>query len=96
MFGVLLRDMDAVRRPVVVHDLRMVNGDVRGSPVEIVDGITPLAHHLSHQTVGDTDGRRGVVDESGLHLLPAGGEFRVRRRRERNNVELVTLAFAAS
>ena len=79
---------------VVVDDLRVVDRDVRGPLVEIVDGVTPLAHHLSHQTVGDADRCRGVVHEPGLHLLPAGGELRVRRRRERNDVEFVPLAFS--
>ena len=76
--GLLLRDVDTVSRPVVVDDLRVVDGDIRGPPVELVDRIAPFAHHLSDQTVGDADGGRGVVHESGLHLLPAGGEFRVR------------------
>src|ERR1700727_3404158 len=91
--GLLLRDVDTGSAPVVVDDLRVVDGDIRGPPVEFVYGVTPLAHHLCDQTVGDAYGGRGVVHESGLHLLPAGGEFRVRRRRERNDVELVTLAF---
>ena len=90
----LARQMDTVRRPVVVHDLRVVDRDVGGPTVEIVDGITPFAHHLGHQTVGDADRGRGVVDEPGLHLAPAGGELRQGRRRQRNNVELVPLAFA--
>src|ERR1700755_2477906 len=91
--GLLLRDLDTVSRPVVVDDLRVVDGDVRGPLIEFVDGIASLAHYLSHQTVGNADGRRGAVHESVLLLLPAGGEYRVRRRRERNDVELVMLAF---
>src|ERR1700742_3434067 len=92
----LPRDVDAVRGAVVVDDLRVIERDVRRPAVEIVDGVTPFAHHLSHQTVGDTYGGGGVVHESGLHLLPAGAEVGERRRRERNDIELASFAFSRS
>ena len=64
--------MDAVRGAVVLDDLRMVDRDVSRPPIEIVDGITPFAHHLGHQTVSDADGGCRIVHELGLHLVASG------------------------
>ena len=61
-----------MRGAIVLDDLRMVDRDVGRPLLEIVDGITPFAHYLGHQTISDTDGGCRIVDELGLHLVPAG------------------------
>src|SRR5271163_2934078 len=85
--------MNPMRSAVVLDNLRMVYRDIGRSLIEIVNGITPFAHHLGYQTIGDADGSCRIVDEPGLHLAPAGGEVRQGRRCQRNNLELVSLAF---
>ena len=53
---VLLGHMDAVRGAVVLDNLRVIYRDVGRPLIEVVDGITPFAHHLGHQTICDADG----------------------------------------
>src|ERR1700761_4978053 len=90
---ILLCDVDSVSGPVVVDDLRMVNGDICGPTVEIIDGVTTFAHHLGHQTIGGAHSAYRVVHETGFDLLPPGAEIRQRAGRERHDLELVMLAF---
>src|SRR5580693_4752489 len=85
--------MNAMCAAVVLDDLRVVDRDVSRPLIEIVDGIAPLTHHLGHQTIGYSDSGCGVIDEPGLHLVPAVIEIRESRRRQRNDVEFVSLAF---
>src|ERR1700734_1244734 len=85
--------MNPMCSAVALDNLRVVYRDIGRSLIEIVDGITPFAHHLGDQTIGDADGSCRVVDEAGLYLTPAGGEVREGRRCQRNNVEFVPLAF---
>ena len=68
--------MNAVRGAVVLDDLRVVHRDVSRPLIEVVDGIAAFAHHLGHQPIGDADGGCWIIDEPGLHLVPAGGEIR--------------------
>jgi hypothetical protein len=90
---VLLCQVDTVRGAIVLDDLRVVYRDVSCPLIEIVDGIAPFAHHLGHQTIGDANGGCRIIDEPGLHLVPAGREIRQGRRRQRNDVEFVSLPF---
>src|SRR5919198_2010106 len=66
----LVRRPDPVRRPIVLDDVRMVDGDRVGTRIEVVDRIAAVAHHLLDEMVrlGDGLGRR--VDEAHLHRAP--------------------------
>ena len=48
----------------------MVDRDDRRLPVEIVDRVAALAHHLGHQAIGLRDGAGRIVDERRLNLFP--------------------------
>ena len=74
--AVQLRQMDAVRRAVVLDDLRVVHRDVGCPLLEVVDWVSPLAHHLGDEPIGISHCSRWIVDERRLYLLPAVGEMR--------------------
>src|ERR1700722_19102173 len=94
IYIVLLRRGDAVRGAVVVDNLRVINRDVRSPAVEIIYGITSFAHHLGYQTIRGAYRTCRIVHEARLHLLPADSEIRQGRGGQRDDVELVMLAFA--
>jgi hypothetical protein len=57
--------------PVVLDHLRVVDRDVGGALVEVLDRVAPLGHHRLDQAVGARDSPAWVVDELRLHSLPA-------------------------
>ena len=61
--------------------------------IEIVDRITTFAHHLSHESIRLTHRTRRIVDEHTLHDVPLLGISLVRFRRQRDDVELLSLPF---
>src|ERR1700712_1920352 len=65
---------DRVRGAVVLHHGRMIDGDVGGASVEVLDRIAALPHPLDPQPVRLTQGIIGIVDEVGLHAAPAQSE----------------------
>src|SRR5271165_7634835 len=68
--ALLLREMDGVSGSVVLDDRRVVDRDVGRLLVEIVDGVTALAHNLGHEPVRVAHCARRIVDECCLHHLP--------------------------
>jgi hypothetical protein len=60
-----------VALPVVLDDVRMVDGDVRGTLFEVLDRVATLLHHRLDLTVRARDRGARIVDELGLHGLPA-------------------------
>jgi hypothetical protein len=65
---------DLVRVPVVVDDVRVVDGDVGGALIEVRHRVPARLHHLGDEAVGIADGTRRVVDEARLDLPPVPGE----------------------
>ena len=47
-------------------DLRVVDRDIGGPLVEVIDRIAPVTHHLGHQRVGLPGGRCRIVHEPAL------------------------------
>jgi hypothetical protein len=84
-----VRDRDPVRRPVVVHDLRVVDGDVRSALLEVFDGVAALPHHLLDQHVGLCDRAAGIVHEARLGGAPRLGVAIARLGAQRLHVELL-------
>jgi hypothetical protein len=76
----LLREL--VSAAVVVDDVRVVDRDVRGAALEVVDRIAAVRHDALDQLVGRRDGAAGVVDELRLHVLPARDVALARGRRQ--------------
>jgi hypothetical protein len=75
-------------RAIVLGDLWVVDRDVGGPLVEVVDWVAPVAHHPGDQFVGLPGGASGVIDELALGCPPrlqvagAGGGL------QRDDVEL--------
>jgi hypothetical protein len=74
---------------VVVDQVRVVDGDVGGPAVEVVDRVAPLPHDLHHEDVGlgDALGRR--VDEVLLDAHPLLGVPGAAVGAERADVQLL-------
>lgn len=79
---------------VVLDDRRMIDRDVGGPLLEVVDRAAALAHDLRHEFVRVNDCARGVVDERGLHGLPLTGVPLQCGVCQRNDFELVALSLA--
>ena len=62
---------DVVRRAVVLHDVRVVDGDVGAPLVEVVHRVAAVLHDADDQPVGIREGAPRVVDEAALRLVPA-------------------------
>ncbi len=56
--------------PIVLDHVRMIDGDVIGSSLEVLDWITACGHHLRHQIVGLGHSSVGVIDKACLHPAP--------------------------
>ena len=56
---------------VVLDDLRVLDGDVFGAAVEVVDRVAAGAHDVDDQRVGAVHGLHRVVDEAALDVDPA-------------------------
>ena len=75
--------------PVVLDHARVLHRDVVGALVEVVDGVTALAHDRRDQRVGLVDRAPRVVDELALDLLPVAAEALAGLGVERPEVELL-------
>ncbi len=85
-----------MRRPVVLHDGRMVNRDVGGAALEIGHRVAALQHQLTDQPVRLGDGSGGVVDEMALQHVPRVTEpCRLGRAQRRDDEVLDALSSAA-
>lgn len=62
---------EPVSLAVVLDHLRMVDGDVGGALLEVVDRVAALGPHRLDQAVGASDCAVRVVDELSLDALPA-------------------------
>ena len=92
--GLLLRQVKGVSCSIVLHRVGVIDRDVGRTLIEIVDRITTFAHHLSHESIRLTHRTRRIVDENALYDVPLLGIFLVRIRRQRDDVELLSLPFA--
>jgi hypothetical protein len=80
---------------VVLDDDGMVDGHVRGPPLEVlVDRVAALGHHLGDETVGIAHGGLRLVDELPLHALPALGVAVARAGIELTDLELLATVTA--
>jgi hypothetical protein len=76
-----------MRRPIVLHDVRVLDRDVGRATVEVLDRIAARGHHLLDQLVRLIHGIRGRVHELRLHLRPIGREPVVIGLRERTEIQ---------
>jgi hypothetical protein len=59
-----------VGRAVVLSDVRMVDRDVGGPLLEVLDRVAPIAHDPGHELVGLAGGAGGIIHEPALCRLP--------------------------
>jgi hypothetical protein len=59
-----------VRRSIVTHDIRVVDGDVRGALLKIAHGIPPRFHHFANELVCFRNGIPRRIDELRLDSAP--------------------------
>jgi hypothetical protein len=57
-------------RPIVLHDLGMVDREIRYWLLEVICGIAAVAHHLLNQLITVLDRLDGMVDEPLLNEPP--------------------------
>jgi hypothetical protein len=74
---------------IVLHHIRVVNGNVFGSLLEIAHRIATSLHYFTHQVVCFSSGIRGIVHKSSLRLTPTLGELIALRAGEWPNIELL-------
>src|SRR4051794_25964829 len=80
---------EAVSVAVVLDHLRMVDREVRGALVEVLDGVAPVRHDGLDPPVGLVPRPVRVVDEAGLNALPFGRVALTRSGCERPDVERI-------
>src|SRR4029453_4948364 len=68
--GAVVAGGDGVGGPVVVHHLGVVDRDVGGPLLEVVDRVAAVAHDRGDQPVGLAGGLGRLVDELGLGVAP--------------------------
>src|SRR4029450_12012697 len=68
--GAVVAGGDGVGGPVVVHHLGVVDRDVGGPLLEVVDRGAAVAHARGDQPVGRAGGLGRLVDELGLGVAP--------------------------
>jgi len=69
-FAALLAERDVVRGPVVLDDMRMVDGHVSGALLEVTDGVATDLHEISNEAVRFDHGTLRVIDEPCLVGAP--------------------------
>src|SRR5215211_9031651 len=87
--------MNRVRGTIVLHDLRVVDGDVGDSLVELVHWISTLAHDVSDKPIRLGHRPRWLIYETGLNVAPRLEIPLARLWRERDNVETFALLLPA-
>jgi hypothetical protein len=92
--SLLLREVKRMGGPVMLNNIRVVDRYVSDLLIEVVNGITAFAHHPGHETIRLTHSRRRFVDERGLHYPPSLVVLCSRFRSQRDDVELLSPAFA--
>src|SRR5882757_3822058 len=86
--------IDAVRVPVVVDDIGVVDRDQSGLRRETVGRISARTHEPSHQAVGGDDRVGRLIHEAFLQVTPLRHEPRPRLRRQRLDLESGPLLLA--
>src|SRR3954464_10157747 len=81
---------EAVAVAIVLDHLRMIDREVRGALVEVLDRIPAVRHDGLDQAVGLVHRAARVVDEAGLNALPFGHVALTRSRGERPDVERIS------
>jgi hypothetical protein len=79
-----------MRGPVMLNDLGMVGGDELSALTEVAHGVAAVLHHVNDQPVRLIQRTAGLVDEIGLHRLPASGVAIAGRGIELPDVESVS------
>jgi hypothetical protein len=85
----LLPDGDIVGNAVVLDDVWMIDGDVRGSLLEVSNWVAAELHQVGDETVGFDDRGLRVIDEASLVGAPRVGELMPMRLVERFDVEVL-------
>ena len=87
---------------VVLNDVRVLDGKILHSLLEVADGIAVCLHHGLNEFVRCRDGARWIVDESRLDAVPLSLEPQPLRLAQRvqvqavhSNLALQELAFRA-
>jgi len=85
---------DHVGCTVVLHHVGMIDRDVVGLLLEVLDRVAPFTQYLGDQRVSLADGRGGVVDEPALGRPPRLQVTRSGGGLEFDNVELAVALLA--
>ena len=88
-FAASLADGDLVRRAIVLDDVRVIHGHVRGALLEIADGIATNLHEIRDEAVCFDHGTFRVIDEPRLIRTPLLREPRAVLGAERFQVQLL-------
>ena len=75
--------------PIVVDDVRMIDGEIVDDAIRIVDWIAATAHHVCDQVVCFDHRVLRIVDELRLHIAPRRAEAIGILARERPDRELL-------
>jgi hypothetical protein len=59
---------------VVLHDDRVINGQVGRTPIEVFKGVATRGHHLGDELIGFPHGGGGVVHKARLDATPFAGK----------------------
>jgi hypothetical protein len=63
-------ECDAIRSPVVLDHLRVIDGDVNGVLLEVAHRVAPRLHHSGHRSIGFFHRPSRIVDALAPHLTP--------------------------
>ena len=86
--------VDAMRDPVVLHHLRVVDRHQAGLGLEITHRVAARLHDAVHKPVGGLHRVGWLIDEALLHVLPLLGETHPRVLGQRPDVKPGTLPLA--
>jgi len=84
-----------MRSTIVLHHVRVVYGDVRGTLLKIGHRVAADAHELGDQGISLPDCILGVIHEVRLRITPLKGEAIELLASERPNVQFIHPASAS-
>jgi hypothetical protein len=69
-FAALPSQRQRPSRAVILHDHRVINGQVVGPSIEVFERVSTRRHHLGDELIGFCNGTDGVVYKSRLDAAP--------------------------
>jgi hypothetical protein len=84
---------DSMRGTIVFDHHRVIDRDVCCALGEVRGGISTRPHNFRDQAIRACHGPRGIIDELALHFTPTVAEADLIFRRERPNVQRLSMLF---